>query len=134
VARLLSWIIVIPLGAAVIALTVSNRAAVAVDLWPLPLAFEAPLFAVIMSGAIAGFLAGAVVAWLSGGGTRSRARQLTRQLESSKREEAYLKEQIRKAEAEAEARDKAQAPEVPAASALPGPSTPPAVLPRGDTA
>ncbi|MHA1597904.1 MAG: LapA family protein [Alphaproteobacteria bacterium] len=97
--RLISWIIMLPLLVAVVAFTVSNRGRVTIDLWPLPFSYDLPVFAIGMGGVFLGFLFGAIVAWVSGGKTRAFGRQLMRSLDSSRREEAHLKEQIRKLEA-----------------------------------
>lgn len=88
----------IPLSLAVVAFTFSNRGPVSINFWPLPVAYELPVFIVVMAGMLAGFLGGAVVAWTSASRTRQRNRALMRQLENAKREEAYLKERIRKLE------------------------------------
>jgi hypothetical protein len=89
----------LPLFAAVVAFSISNRSHVEIDLSPLPYIYEAPIFIVGLVGVLAGFLFGAVVVWLSAGKSRAFSRQLMRALDSSRREEAYLKEQIKKLEA-----------------------------------
>ena len=93
----------IPLGLIVVVFTISNRGLASIDLWPLPISFQTPLFSIAMAGVFSGFLFGAVVAWVSAGRTRSRNRQLMRRLENSVRDQAYLKEQLKKADAAAAA-------------------------------
>ncbi|NQU58269.1 MAG: hypothetical protein HQ513_13615 [Rhodospirillales bacterium] len=89
----------IPLAVAVIAFTVSNRSLVHLELWPSPYSLEVPIFAAVLVAVVAGFLSGAIVSFLAAGSRRARNRQLVRMLENSKREEAYLREQIKKLEA-----------------------------------
>jgi hypothetical protein len=89
----------IPLAAGVVAFTVSNRGMVKLDLWPTPYNLEIPVFAAVLAAAVFGFLAGALVSFIAAGRRRARNRQLMRMLENSKREEAYLREQIKKLEA-----------------------------------
>lgn len=103
--RILSWIIMIPLAAGVVAFTVSNRGMVRLDLWPTPYNLEVPVFAAVLAAAVIGFLSGAVVSFVAAGRRRARNRQLARMLENSKREEAYLREQIKKLETPAQVSD-----------------------------
>lgn len=88
-----------PLIAAVVLFAVSNRGRIEIDLWPLPFVYDLPVFAVGLGGVFMGFLFGAVIAWLAGGKTRAFSRRLMRNLDSSRRSEAQLKEQIKKLEA-----------------------------------
>jgi len=88
----------IPLAAGIMVFTISNRDLAAIDLWPLPIAFQAPVFSIALAGVFAGFIIGAIIAWISAGRTRTRNRQLMRQLENQARELAILKEQLKKAE------------------------------------
>lgn len=91
----------IPLTAAVVAFTVSNRGVIRFELWPTPYSLEVPVFAAVLGAAVVGFLAGAIVSFVAAGRRRARNRQLMRMLENSKREEAYLREQIKKLKAQA---------------------------------
>jgi uncharacterized integral membrane protein len=88
----------IPLAAVVVAFTVSNRGTVHLDLWPTSYSLDIPVFAAVLSAAVIGFLAGAVVSFVAAGRRRARNRQLARMLENSKREQAYLREQVKKLE------------------------------------
>ena len=74
--RILFWIFV-PFVAAVLALfAVSNRAGVALSLWPLPFLVEAPLYLIALGGALLGFVAGELAAWVA---ASRRRRELRRQ-------------------------------------------------------
>ena len=61
-ARFLSWVLIIPLGAAVVAFTISNRGRVLIDLWPAPFSFETPASAAVLVAAF-----GAIGVYLSVG-------------------------------------------------------------------
>jgi uncharacterized integral membrane protein len=92
--KLLSWIVMVPFAAAVVAFAVANRGGVELDLWPLPYRLESPVFAVVLASALAGFVAGGIVAWISGGRSRRRARQKAREAEEAAREAARLRARI----------------------------------------
>ena len=108
-ARFLSWVLIIPLGAAVVAFTISNRGRVLIDLWPAPISFEIPVSAAVLVAAFGGFLLGGIVSFISAGRCRSRNRQLMRMLENAKRDEAILREQVKKLEAAVSVQPLAQA-------------------------
>ena len=114
--RILSWILMIPLAAVIVVFTISNRGKVLIDLWPSPYNFEAPLFAAVLVAALVGFLCGGVISFVSAGRRRARNRQLMRMLENSRREEAMLREQIKKLEVAVSRQSSAQI--------LPAPSSP----------
>ena len=107
-ARLLSWILIIPLGAAVVAFTVSNRGRVLIDLWPAPISLEIPIFAAVFVAAFGGFLLGGVISFISASRRRSLNRQLARTLENAKREEVILRGQVKKLEVAAAAQPQTQ--------------------------
>lgn len=108
----------IPLAAVVVVFTISNRGVVTLDLWPTPFRFDVPLFSAVLAAAIVGFLIGALVSFISAGRRRARNRHLMRMLENSKREEAMLREQIKKLEKAAAAKSEAPAVNAPQAQAL----------------
>ena len=88
----------VPLAAIVVVFTVSNRGMVHLDLWPTSYSLDVPVFAAVLAAAIIGFLAGAVVSFVAAGSRRARNRQLTQMLKNAKREEGYLREQVKKIE------------------------------------
>ena len=106
----------IPLAAVVVFFTISNRGRVSIDLWPVPFSFEIPMFAAILAAAFGGFLAGAIISFISAGHRRARNRELMRMLENSRREEALLREQIRKLEKAASQKNTAELVASPQAS------------------
>ena len=97
-ARLISWLIMLPLAMVVVVFTIANRGLVSLDLWPMPVAIDVPVFALGLVGCFVGFLAGAVIAWFSGGRRRAVNRKLVRQLEAAQREETLLRDKIDKLE------------------------------------
>ena len=99
--RFLHWILIIPLGAGVVAFTVSNRGRILVDLWPVPLSFETPIFAALLIALFVGFLLGGIISFTSASKRRLLNRQLSQLLENAEREEVILRDQIRKLEAAA---------------------------------
>jgi hypothetical protein len=73
---------------------VQNRHVVEVSLWPFPFMQQAPLFAVIVLCVLFGFLFGVLSAWLSGAGTRKKARDLARLNNEKLREISQLQKEI----------------------------------------
>ena len=90
----LSWILTLPLMAVAVIFAIANREMVTLDLWPLALTIQAPLFVLVLGSAVVGLLAGAMVAWFSGGPTRRRARMARRRAAELEREVAQLREDI----------------------------------------
>jgi lipopolysaccharide assembly protein A len=78
--KLLWWIFLLPVIAVVAAFAVANRTLVRIDLGPLPLAFDMPLYAALMVAVLAGLLIGGVSAWMAGGGKRRDVRRLRKNI------------------------------------------------------
>ncbi len=97
--RLFSWFVIVPAALAVVAFSVSNRAPVTVDLWPLPFTAELRVFAVVLVSVFAGFILGGLVAWISGGKRRRRARAMARRAKSAEAELARLRDKVTDLEA-----------------------------------
>ena len=79
--KIVTWIIIIPLAAAIIAFAVTNRQTVTVSFDPFSSASPAyaatlPLFAVIFAVLILGVIVGGIAAWIRQSKWRRRARQL----------------------------------------------------------
>jgi putative membrane protein len=74
--RLLFWFFAVLVAAVVALFAVSNRAGVALSLWPLPFLVDAPLYLIARGGALLGFLAGELAAWIA---ASRRRRELRRQ-------------------------------------------------------
>ena len=83
--RLITWIIGMAVALVTVLFAVSNRDAIAVTLWPFPLAIDLGLYAIVLFSVFAGFLVGALVAWVAAGKHRRRVRRQkseTRSLEN----------------------------------------------------
>jgi uncharacterized integral membrane protein len=92
--RFLQWFVFLVVAFIIVTFVVQNRQEVDVSLWPLPFVKPAPLFAVIIACVLVGFVVGALSAWLSGGGTRRRARELARQNAEKAHQISQLRQQI----------------------------------------
>ncbi|MDA0240015.1 MAG: lipopolysaccharide assembly protein LapA domain-containing protein [Proteobacteria bacterium] len=92
--KFVSWIVLLIIGAVALLFSVSNRAAVSVDLWPLPIVQDVPLFITVIGAAIFGFLGGGMVTWFSSGHVRKRARAARRQVSSMEKDLTTLRDRI----------------------------------------
>lgn len=117
--RLLTWLVALPFGAVVVALSVTNRKPVTVALDPFrpedpAFAVDVPLFALVLGALVLGIVLGGITVWLNQGIHRKAAR-------SGRRETARLEGERDRLAADLAARTEA----VPAAGlALPAPGTP----------
>lgn len=84
--RFIYWSVTALVALLVIVFAVSNRAMVTLTLFPLPAALDAPLYLVVIAAVALGFLAGALVAWLSAGKHRRDARLLRQRIERLQRD------------------------------------------------
>lgn len=96
--KFIFWIVVFVIGVIVIAFSVANREVVTVDLWPSPYSIDLPVFGVALVTLFIGFIWGGIIAWIYGGKTRQRVRNLYRRTESDKREMAILRKKLAKLE------------------------------------
>jgi uncharacterized integral membrane protein len=90
--RILHWVLFLLIALIIVVFVVQNRHVVEVSLWPFPFMQQAPLFAVIVLCVLFGFLFGVLSAWLSGAGTRKKARDLAR----ANQEKAHQISQLQK--------------------------------------
>jgi uncharacterized integral membrane protein len=108
---------------------IANREAVTLDLWPLEISIQAPLFILTLGSVAIGLFAGGVTVWFSGGHTRRQARAARRKVAELERELANLRHAYDKVPpAPAPGSAVARAPSVPAPTAAAPPS------PHGSTA
>lgn len=96
--KFIFWIIVFVIAVVVIAFSVTNREVTTVDLWPSPYSIDLPVFGVALVALFIGFIWGGIIAWIYGGKTRQRVRNLYRRVESDKREMAILRKKLAKLE------------------------------------
>ncbi len=100
--KVLFWIVVAPLAAAIIIFSVNNRTEVILDLWPLDtVPMPVPVYALALVALFAGFLAGGVVAWNSAGKSRKRARGEARRADQAERDLIAAQDRIEHLQSEA---------------------------------
>jgi uncharacterized integral membrane protein len=79
-ARRLSWIATFFFGVVLSVFSVVNHAPVSIDLWPLPLGIDLPLFVVALGMLALGIIVGAMLFWVQMVRWRLRAKRLERRL------------------------------------------------------
>ena len=89
----ISWIVTIPVTLVVVVFAIANRTAITVNFWPLPWIAQLPLYLVVLGSLLAGFLIGAVIAWLSAGRRRQEARVAAERLRGLTAELTQLQRQ-----------------------------------------
>lgn len=99
--KVLFWIVMMPLAAAVVVFSVNNRSDVVLDLWPLDMVTQPlPVFSVVLAGFFAGFLMGGLVAWISGGKARRRARREGQRADRLERELKDVEDRLERPQTE----------------------------------
>lgn len=97
--RLVHWLVTLPVTVVLVVFAISNRQAVNVDFWPLPIVIETRVFLVVLLALVVGFLVGELVAWLGGRRWRQEARQTARRIAALERElaatQARLKPEVK---------------------------------------
>jgi uncharacterized integral membrane protein len=92
--RVLFWIFVISGAIVLAAFAVSNRAPVALELWPLPWLLDLPVYLAVLGALLLGFIVGALTAWLGGRHTRRELRRQRRRSAALERELAATQAQL----------------------------------------
>ena len=100
--KYLSWILTFPLGIVAIVFAVANRTGVTLNLWPLGIKIEAPLFILVLGSLLVGLIVGGVIAWLSGGAARQRGREAMYNAQSAERELDFLRRKLERGEVAAQ--------------------------------
>jgi uncharacterized integral membrane protein len=80
--KILFWIFVLIVALVLALFAVSNRAMVALGLWPVPLLVEIPLYVAVLAALALGFLIGELAAWIAGRRWRREARRHARRIAS----------------------------------------------------
>jgi putative membrane protein len=96
--KLLFWILVALLAVSLASFAASNRENVALALWPLPFVADLPLYLAMLGTLAAGFVLGALSAWIGGGRRRREARRRARRIAALERELAATQAQLPAAE------------------------------------
>jgi uncharacterized integral membrane protein len=87
----LSWILTVPLMIVAVVFAITNRAGATLNLWPLGITVEAPLFILVLGSVFVGLLVGGTIAWMSAGTARRRAREARHRAEAAEREVMRLR-------------------------------------------
>lgn len=88
--KIIRWTLIGIVVLILIVFAVSNRQAIALSLWPLPLEINTRLYLVVLLTLLVGFLIGELVAWVNGRRWRREARRKARRVEELERELAAL--------------------------------------------
>ncbi len=102
--KIVSAVILVPLGLVIVALAVANRDVVTVSFDPFSaadpaLVVRAPLFVLVFVLVIAGVIIGGVAAWLKQTKWRRAARRLEAELRAARQDADRLRQQLAAAEA-----------------------------------
>ena len=92
--RALYWVAVLVVAAVLSLFAAANREPVSLGLWPLPYLADVPLYLVAFVALLAGFVVGAVAAWVRGGRCRREVRRCRRRNEALARELAATQSQL----------------------------------------
>ncbi len=76
--RLFHWLVTAPVALVLIVFAVTNRDAITLNFWPLPVTLQAPVYLIVFLALLAGFLIGELVAWINGRRWRREARHSAR--------------------------------------------------------
>jgi len=117
VMRVLSWIVLVPVGVALVVFSVVNRHAIKVDFWPFDFAPEVRLFAVILGILAIGVLWGGIAAWLAGGPRRRQGREAQRRADRLEMDLRAARREIDRLKNEQTAKDSRGKPALPPADA-----------------
>jgi uncharacterized integral membrane protein len=92
--KLIFWLCVIVVAAALACFAVANRDVVSLGFWPVPFALDVPLYLAVLAAVVLGFLLGAIAAWSAGGGRRREMRQRGRRIAALERELSLTQAQM----------------------------------------
>jgi lipopolysaccharide assembly protein A len=92
--KVLFWIVVAIVAAVAASFAASNRAVVALGLWPLPFVAELPLYLALVGALLIGVVLGALLVWITGRRRRRAARRHGRRVVVLERELAATQAQL----------------------------------------
>lgn len=107
--KLFYRLVFIPVAAVFVVFAVANRHPLTLNLWPLPLEIDLPVYIAVLGALAAGMAIGGSAQWISDGKWRRRAR-------ADKRKASALEHRLTLVEAAREAQDEpgSEAPDPPA--------------------
>ncbi len=88
----LMWVVAVCFGLVLVLFSLANRGPVTIDLWPLPLSQQIPMFMLLLGCLAFGILWGGFAAWLAAGKARKRAREANRRADAAELEIRHLEE------------------------------------------
>jgi uncharacterized integral membrane protein len=92
----------------VVMLSIDNRELVGFSFWPLPYAYQVPLYWIMLCSLAVGVILGGCAGWISGHASRAELRRLRRRVDAMERQERAKRDAEEQAQVE-EARRKTQA-------------------------
>jgi len=98
--RIISWIIALIVGIAVVLFAISNRQIVDIGFWPLDGTISVQLFVAVLAFGFVAFILGGIVSWLSSAPARRVSRHRKRRIDDLEKRIALM-EQKERARAEA---------------------------------
>jgi uncharacterized integral membrane protein len=101
--RAVHWFVTLPLTVLFVIFAISNRQAVEITFWPLPVAIETRLFLVVLLAMAFGFVIGELIAWIGGRRWRRDAREKARRIAALERELAATQARLRSSAGDAPA-------------------------------
>src|SRR5690606_37682266 len=93
--RLISWIVALVVGIAIVLFAISNREIVQIGFWPLEGSIALPLFVPVLVAGFVTFILGGIVTWLSAAPARRLSRRRQRRIEDLELRLARLEERER---------------------------------------
>jgi uncharacterized integral membrane protein len=92
--RAIYWAVTLVAAALLIPLALSNRQPVSLGFWPLPFLVDLPLYLLVLSLLLAGFVIGAAATWIAGRRMRRDLRRRRRRVEALERELLVVRSQL----------------------------------------
>ena len=88
------WAVILVAAALLIPFALSNRQPVSLGFWPLPFLVDLPLYLLVLSLLLAGFVIGAAATWIAGRRIRRDLRRRRRRVEALERELMVVRSQL----------------------------------------
>jgi hypothetical protein len=73
---------------------ITNRSGATLNLWPLGITVEAPLFVLVLLSLLVGLIVGGAIAWMSAGSARRRARAAEYRANTAERDLDILRRKV----------------------------------------
>ena len=88
------WAVTLVAAALLVPFALSNRELVSLGFWPLPFLVDLPLYLLVLSLLLAGFVIGAAATWIAGRRIRRELRLRRRRVEALERELVAARSQL----------------------------------------